>query len=274
VKVLYFFFNFPYDFSIFKNILQDFFNSRGISFSFNTSSLSNFVFQNLNFFFLDFLRSDFYITYSVQNIELQYYKLKLKLLLKTSYNKEMILVLFIVNSEIMKWLEYTFSFRYKEKVYVQLDLYVYKLFWRHLKKRHPKKSSTWIYLRYWGNFSGLWKFFVFNYKTNKFIFLKSHISLFSYSVINNYKIYNFLNVYNLYNSIKLNQLLLKKFEFRDFPTYTVLYEKQKGLCFICRKPLSLKNFRVLYLKKKEENLFKNLIIVHSYCRFKRYTKYI
>lgn len=274
LEILYFFFKFPYDFHFLKNLLKSFFNSRGIICNIETIPLSNFVSRGLNFLFLDFLRSDFYITSKLYNQELKFYKLKLKLLLKISFNKQIILILNIVNIEIMKWLEYTFSLPNKEKLYYKLDLYVYRLFWRHLKKRHPKKSNTWIYLRYWGNFSGLWKFFIFDYKFNKLVFLKSHFSLVNNFIVNNYKVYNSLNIFNMYNVIKLKQIIFKKFQFKYLPNYIVLYEKQKGLCFSCTKALGSKNFRILYLKKNRDKLFQNLVIVHLYCSFKMYIKYI
>lgn len=191
-------------------------------------------------------------------------------MLKTSFDKQIVLILNCINSEIIKWLEHTFYFSQEEKLNYKLDVYVYKLFWRHLKKRHSKKSNTWIYLKYWGNFSGLWKFFIFDYRIKRFIFLKSHVSLPSNSKTSNYKIYDSLNIFNSYNVIKLSQIIFKKFEFRYLPNYAVLYEKQKGLCFVCMKSLYLKNYKILYLKSNNNKFLENLVLIHLYCDFTTY----
>jgi hypothetical protein len=267
LKVIYFFLKFPYDYYGLKDLLKSFLDSRGILCNISTIYLSNFSFDGLNILFLNFIRSDFYVLSILNCRELQFYKLKLKILLKTSFNKQIILVLFLINIQIMRWLQYTSFLSNKKKLYLELDIYIYKLFWKHLKKRHPKKPNTWIYLMYWGNFSGLCKFFVFDSNLNKFIFLKSHISLLDNYKINNYKIYNSLNSFNLYNSIKLNQIIFKKFELGYLPNYTVFYEKQRGLCVICKKPICLANFKILYLKKNNYSLFQNLLLVHLYCNF-------
>lgn len=264
---MYFFLKFPYDYYVLKDLLESFLSSRGVTCNVNNISLSNFISEGLNILFLNFIRSDFYVLSIVNCKELQFYKLKLKILLKTSFNKQVILVLLLINREIMKWLEYTSFLPNKKKLYLDLDIYIYKLFWKHLKKRHPKKSNTWIYLMYWGSFSGFCKFFVFDSNLNKFIFLKSHISLLDNYKISNYKIYNSMNSFNLYNSMKLNQIIFRKFELGYLPNYTVLYEKQRGLCVICTKPICLTDFKILYLKKNSYRLFQNLLLVHLHCNF-------
>jgi hypothetical protein len=249
-------------------LLKSFFHSRGINCTIDSAYLSNFIFSGLNFLFLEFLRSDFYVTSIFNSRDFKFYKIKLKLLLKTSFNKQIIEILLTLNSEIVKWLEDTCFFQKKKKIALKLDLYVYKLLWRHLKKRYPKKTNTWIYFKYWGNFSGLWKFFVVDYTMNKFIFLKSHFFLLENTRITTSKIYNSLYIFNLYNKRKLYEIIFKKFEYRYYlSNYSVLYGKQKGLCFICTNPLYLKNFKILYFRKNSEKLFQNLIIVHTYCSF-------
>lgn len=193
------------------------------------------------------------------------YKLRLKLLLKSYFNKDIISILYRINIEITEWLKYTFYLHDKKYLYLKLDLYIYKLFWRYLKKKYTKNSNKWIYLKYWGNFSGLWKFYVLDHSTNKFLFLKSHSSFANFHVVSSYKVYNSLNIFNLYNKRKLYQVLFMKLPFYYFPNYHTLYIKQKGLCFSCMRFLSFKNFKVLYVKVNKEKLFKNLVIVHSYC---------
>lgn len=247
--------------------MESFFISRGICSDLHRIYLVNFCTKGLSFLSLDFLKSDFSVISRINLREINFYKLKLKILLKTSFNKELVSIISLLNTEILKWVNNTFFFSNKKNLFFHLDFFVYKLLWRHLKKRHPKKANTWIYLKYWANFSGLWKFFVIDYQYSKFIFLKSHLFFRKYLDVSvfAYKLNDSLNFFNLYNKRKLYQILFTKLSFNYLPNYITAYIKQNGLCFMCKKPFYFRNFKALFLRKDKNKFFENLIIVHSYC---------
>ena len=195
------------------------------------------------------------------------YKRKIKLLIKSSYNKSVIKLLNLLNREISNWISSSiFSDNLKE-ICFELDTYVYKALWKYVKRCHPRRSNTWIYSKYWKCFSGLWRFFILDSLSNKIIFLKSHFILRS----NFCRVSSFLNTYSKFDKDKLLLSLFEKLDSNFKGNLNLLYKKQNGLCFLCNKPLGIENYKLVdftnssTFKYPKVKLLHNLFLVHFYC---------
>lgn len=192
--------------------------------------------------------------------------MNLKSIVKNSKNVTLFQTLKIINVEINRWINiYSISDSWNA-LSSDLDLYLYKLFWRFVRRCHPRRSNSWIYSKYWKCFSGVWKFVIFDSINGKSCFLKLH---FCYKKIN-YSIPSSLITFNLFNRRKLLFFLFKKFENNFIGSYRFLYIKQKGLCFFCHKPFSFNNVKIVrrssFIKKNTTSIF-DLFLLHSFCNF-------
>jgi len=223
--------------------------------------------KNFDFLFWKFSRSSLgYLKAKVNPNVVKNYKIKLKSIVKNSKNVNLFQTLKIINSEINKWINiYSVSDCWKS-LSSDLDLYLYKLFWRFVRRCHPRRSNTWIYSKYWKSFSGVWKFVIFDSLNGKFCFLKLH---FSYHKII-YSIPSSLITFNLFNKRKFLFILFKKFENNFIGSYHFLYLKQKGLCSFCGRPFSFNNVKIVskssFLKKNKISVL-DLFLLHSFCNF-------
>lgn len=251
------------DFSLLLRLLQEFFLLRGIQFN-NDYSIPSLV-KGFEFMFWNlsskrkFLVSDHFPVQISKNF-IKNYKCRLKNLIKSNYNKSIITLLKLLNYEILSWINSNvFSDDWRE-ICSELDTYVYKILWRYVKKCHPRRPCSWIYSKYWKCFSGLWRFFVFDDSSEKIIFLKSHFILQSKF----YRIASSLNVYSKFDRDKFFLSYLKKSNKNFTGNLNVLFNEQKGLCFLCNRPLSLSSYKLVGVSK----IFSvphNLFLVHSYC---------
>lgn len=82
-----------------------------------------------------------------------HHKSKLKLLVKDSYNSSIFSLIDLLNKEVDSFVD-CFSFL---PTYVflskELDCYLYKLLWKLMKRRHPRRSRTWVFSKFWKFFS-------------------------------------------------------------------------------------------------------------------------
>nr|YP_010700286.1 putative group II intron reverse transcriptase/maturase RoaA [Euglena undulata]WCH63430.1 putative group II intron reverse transcriptase/maturase RoaA [Euglena undulata] len=255
------------DFSLIIKIFEEFFILRGIKIKnvYNVLSIVGvleFMFWNISLGQKDLTLGNFRIRISEKFIK--NYKLKIKLLIKSNYNKSIIKLLNLLNGEISSWISSNiFSDNLKETCF-DLDTYVYKALWKYVKRCHPRRPNTWIYSKYWKCFSGLWRFFILDSLSNKIIFLKSHFILKS----NFYRVPSFLNAYSKFDKNKLLMSLFEKLDNNFKGNLHLLYRKQNGLCFLCNKPLSINNYKLLdstNFKYTKVKLLHNLFLVHLYC---------
>ena len=190
----------------------------------------------------------------------------MKNLIKSSSDLSILNTLKSVNSEIVKWINiYALSDSW-DQISLELDIFLYKTFWRSVKRYHPRRPSTWIYNKYWKSFSGIWRFVVFDSTKKRNYFLKSHNkSLFDTRIF--YRVPMSLNVFCLYNQRKLLSILFKKTRTIFVGTSRRLYYKQKGLCFICRRPFFFNNFKIVNYSYRINiaKVSSKLTLVHSYC---------
>nr|YP_009503371.1 roaA [Euglena clara]AXA45463.1 roaA [Euglena clara] len=147
------------------------------------------------------------------------------------------------------------------------DFYLYKSLWKFVKKFHPRRSNKWIYLKYWKNFGGLWKFLsIYN---GKVYILKAHSCF-----VGQIKTYRFpasLSIFNSKHYRKRLFLLLKKTCVDFKSTFGVLYNRQKGVCYVCHCPIAFNSFRVVrnLLNPSRNSYFflSDLYLIHIYCNY-------
>lgn len=195
---------------------------------------------------------------------IRYYKRRLKSIVKFFGNINIFSTITSVNNEITKWSRvhslsdnwYTFAF--------ELDIFLYKVFWRFVKRCHPRRPNTWIYNKYWKKVSGFWRFVFFDQNKKKNCFLKSH------RICTNlyYRIPSSLNIFCLYDQKKFSSILYKRTKLNFFGTLKILYRKQQGLCYFCKRPFFFKDFKVfdyVSYKSNKIRIGSNLILVHYHC---------
>lgn len=169
-----------------------------------------------------------------------------------------------MNLEIQNWCRDYSYFLYKNKSCYDLDLYIYKLLWRFLKRCHPRRSHSWIYLKYWKNISGNWRFIYYDSIKKVFHFLSLH----SYIEEDFISFPILLNTFLKKNYKKLfNTLFLKKRPYFK-GIHKLLFIKQKGLCNSCLKPINFSNNNIIKILNNiflKEDSINKVFLLHSYC---------
>lgn len=221
-------------------------------------------FPILDFNFIKLEDSIIYCVFS-QNF-IKNYKLKLKLLVKTySFDLNNVSFLNKLNKLIFCW---STNYNYMDSVFdvwTSLDVYVYKLLWVCVKRRHPRRPKTWIFLKYWKLFSGIYRFYIFNYLVGSFSILRSHFYLDVYVS----RLPLSLNFYNFPNQNKFNFFNFNKFKCSFTGMFKFLWLKQLGICLICNRTfdsLDFNSIKITIFNRKRNN-FSNYFLVHSYCCF-------
>lgn len=149
----------------------------------------------------------------------------------------------------------------------EMDVFLYKLLWSWVRKRHPRRANTWIYLKYWKYLFGKWRFLAKDTLNGNICLIKSHV-IHTNQV---FRIPNSINIFDISNKFKINDIWFKKTNNNFKGLYYVLYTNQKGLCLICKRLLFLNSFEKLSLLKLSNekpvgNIFiSNIVLVHKYC---------
>lgn len=201
---------------------------------------------------------------------LRSYKSKLKVFIKNSHNLSLSEFLKKINFLILKWRIKNNYCTSRFKSASNLDVYLYRLIWKWAKRKHPRRSNSWIYTNYWKAFGGVWKFFTLDSNNGQLIFLKSHISLKTKRL---YKLPRSFKVFNLENYQKLNFVWFNKSTLNFNLIYRVLWNKQKGTCFNCSRQLNYFNCNEIKIFKKTKflkvinNPFSQLVLIHNHCKF-------
>lgn len=250
------------------NLIKNFLALRQLFINNSSFSLRS-IYQGIYFSDWKFYRSKNNIFFSVvsDNV-IREYKLKLKNIVKISYTSSSFIFLKILNNEIYSWLLRIKNSSNFDFICSELDLYLYKILWKWAKRRHIRRSNTWIYSKYWKFILGSWKFCIFDPKAGKFVFLRSHSFVYSRS----YFFPNSLNMFNIFNQKKISYISFHRFLFNLEGIYLLLWKKQYGLCFVCGKSLgvlSLINWKVVFLKSYRISYSLNdislLVLLHKYC---------
>lgn len=224
-------------------------------------------FYNLGFYYYYFRSCFFRGVISFENVE--YFKFKFNYIIKVNGFKNIFFSLKLINSEIFNFFcTYNFSDFFYSFVF-NLDAYLYTIFWKLVKRRHPRRPNTWIYSKYWKYIKGVWTFFLFDpvlkfplYLYSNFFFYFKHLCLPS----------SFFSFF-IYNELKLGYIWFLKYFFVLTGIVKILWKKQFGKCFFCSFFFEI-NFlqfsKILFL---EYSFFKKkirkIVLVHKYCD-KRY----
>nr|AKL78997.1 RoaA [Euglena viridis] len=264
---IFIFSNFPDKFQFYKLLLVKFFNLRSIKFS-KELFITHSFYEGFEFLGWKLQKSPFhFLLTQVSKNNIKSYKLELKTLIKKSSNINLFKTLIIINLKIDKWLNSYYLSDFCNDISNDLDLYVYKLFWRFVKRCHPRRSNTWIYYKYWKNLSGSWKFVAYDSLNNRICVLKSHKISMGFS----FAFPLMLNIFDKCNDRKIYITLYEKNKrnFSDF--YFLIYKKQKGLCFCCHRSLDFSRLKLVNLSsfttKKKLNVVSNLYLFHLYCKW-------
>ena len=267
---------FSTSFLIFSNCLDDlkvvhskiykFLVSRNLIFD---SSSQNVRCVNQGFEFFDWKFSYwkhkyFYGKLSVNTI--RSHKMRLKNIVKNSFDLNTYAMIDKLNYYIFQWtINHNFTDSFWD-IWSEMDTYSNKLLWKWARRRHPRRPNTWIYNKYWKSFMGSWKFFSIDSITGNINFLQSHYSLETF-------IYRFpisLDIYDLTNEKKVKEVCFKKNKDVLKGLYSLLWYKQQGLCFSCKRPFFFFHLGCFKLCKKYEgvdNSIFSIFMLHNYCYF-------
>lgn len=191
------------------------------------------------------------------------HKMKLKTIIKNHGNLDVISLITKINRIILSWSYYYNCVDNYWDIWGELDIYLYKLLWKWVKKRHPRRNSVWIYNKYWKLFIGSWKFFAVDFNKGTISFLRSHY-------LEGYLVYRFpfsSNIFDLMDLSKVHTVFFKKFKNLLSGVYRVLWKKQNGLCFVCKQNflfITFSNIKV-YKLGNLNNFLSDLVLVHSSC---------
>nr|YP_010700227.1 putative group II intron reverse transcriptase/maturase RoaA [Euglena deses]WCH63371.1 putative group II intron reverse transcriptase/maturase RoaA [Euglena deses] len=195
------------------------------------------------------------------------YRRKLKNILKNYKNKSIYQLICIINSKIVEWKIYFKVSKFYKILSSSLDIYLNKILWTFVKRCHPRRTNTWIYNKYWKNFNGTWKFFSIDLTSGKILILMSHHLKGKFKI--DYRIHNLLTIFNIYNQKKCFKINFKKSQYNFIGIYSILYNKQKGLCAHCKYLLNDKELKLVNISKLSYNkyFFSTLFLLHKNCCF-------
>lgn len=196
-----------------------------------------------------------------------YQKNSLRLLIKNSNNVNILSMIKRINLQIDSWICHISFLDFFWDLSNEMDVFLYKLLWSWVRRRHPRRANTWIYLKYWKYLFGKWRFFAKNTMDGNICIIKSHLL----HVNHVFRMPNSINIFDSYNKFKINDIWFKKTRDNFKGLYFVLYSNQKGLCFLCKRLLflnSVDGLSVLKLSddKSLSSLFiSNIVLVHKSC---------
>lgn len=245
--------------------LYSFLYGRGININLTGSIFnSHFFFDRFTILGWQFLllEKNFY-SGIVSRTNIREHKIRLKLVVKNYGNCDTFTLLSFINRIIFEWSNSYSCSDFCWDVWGELDVYLDKLLWRWARRRHPRRPNTWIYLKYWRPFFGTWKFFSVNPINGAVILLRSHSSA-DYFI---YRLPLSLNIYDLFNKKKIDIFFYKKSFNLFHGVFQLLWVRQKGLCFCCKRVFSTINFnnvKVCNIRTSKNYLY-NLVLLHSYC---------
>lgn len=248
-----------------KNFMYEFFFLRGVDLSSTFLTKDALIFEGNKF---NFIKNRFSLAFCFNFI--RNYKRKLKLIIKNNFGFPVSKLILSLNSLILKSFNVLIEKKMMKNTLLQLDIYLYRLLWKWAKRRHSRRSNTWIYTKYWKFVSGVWRFFALDELKGGFIFLRSH---YSESVVP-YSIPVSLDLFDLLNHKKLTLIWEKSLNINSRSIYFKLWRSQKGLCAFCLKGLFVVQFisftladpcttlKVLRLKRYDCSRY---FLVHNYC---------
>lgn len=254
------------DLQLLHSIIYKFLVSRGLVFNFSSQNVK-YINQGFDFFSWKFSYWKHKYLYGKLSVNaLRSHKRKLKNIVKNSFDLNTYAMIAKLNYYIFQWTINHNFVDYFWDIWSEMDTYINKVLWKWARRRHPRRPNTWIYNKYWKSFMGSWKFFSIDSITGNINFLQSHYSLETF-------IYRFpisLDIYDLTNDKKLKEVCFKKNKNVLKGLYSLLWHKQQGLCFSCKRPFFLFHLGCFKLCRKYEgtaNSISSIFMLHNYCYF-------
>lgn len=205
----------------------------------------------------------------VSRFAIRVHKLNLKNLIKSFTLIRIFSLIRRLNYIIIYWLNnYSFSYSLWD-ISGELDVYLHRLLWNFVKRRHSRKNNAWIYAKYWKFLMGKFHFYFSDLVYGNIYFLKSHY--FTKSKI--YSLPSSINVFLINDLCKLNELWFKKISIKFFGVYKVLCVNQYGICPFCggllgtMSFLKLKLLKVLFPIRLLSGKLSRVILVHFDCSY-------
>lgn len=199
-------------------------------------------------------------------------KEKLKKIFVETRGKPASLLIKKCNAVIRGWAESKIAGT-STKTFSKLDSYLYKLCWNWAKRAHPKKTSTWIYQRYYKK-PALWQ-----YANWKWVFHAPGTDIFMlkfrwFKVFDHIKVRGNASVDDPY--LKDYWIDLQHKRFLNRPVNQLvrridaeLITSQDYLCPVCQSQLldgtTLHRHHIVYRALKGPDSFSNLVIMHAEC---------
>jgi RNA-directed DNA polymerase len=164
---------------------------------------------------------------------------KIKHIIKKFGNMPTPILIQKLNGLITGWTNYYRCANAIWKVWGKMNKYVYELLWKWARKRHGKRSRTWIFKRHWLHLDGRWTFFS-NEPTKQPPSIENLAILKLYSARKTIirPLPADINVFNLRNRKKIAETRFFTQKCKPTSTRRQVGIKQKGLCPECETPLS------------------------------------
>nr|YP_009032741.1 RoaA [Euglenaformis proxima]AGL12007.1 RoaA [Euglenaformis proxima] len=252
-----------------KKFLKKFLERRGlmvVSKTFYTKN-ENYSFDFLSWNFSLINNKNFVISFLSRSI-IKNQKLMLKKIVKNALTSTPLKLVLSLNLCIENFVS---SYKYLDSIYdlyYELDVYLYKSLWKWAKKRHPRRSHTWIYSKYWKFIFGKWNFISFNKTLGTLCLLRLH---FSFQKERLFCLPALLNIFYFSTKNKLTSFWVKQLNMNLKGIYLLLWKKQKGICFLCRQPFmstksqEFKIVKSLVFSFNQQNPNFTFVLLHQYC---------
>lgn len=159
---------------IYKNFIFSFFNKNGIFINEDQMSIIEMVngvhFGNWNFSYLK--KSYFFINISRKS--LKFHKNEIKQFIKQSKNLSLLIFILKLSEKIIYWKKENDVANNFIKISGELEKYIFRLLWKWARKRHGKKTHSWIFNNYWLKINGKNFFNMRDKKSKKIYQLSSY----------------------------------------------------------------------------------------------------
>lgn len=185
------------------------------------------------------------------------YKITLKNIIKKCTNIKVLKIIELLNKEITlckKNNRFLIMFVPIAKI---LDLYINRLLWKYVKRLHSRRTNSWIYNKYWKYIAGSWRFIYIKQETGKLEVLLSHKHLDKSTYVIN--IPNITNTFKMMDYKKINYINFLKIKYTLNGIRSLIFNRQKGVCYKCNFPLHDNKNKIINFKKKF------FVLVHATC---------
>ncbi len=241
-------------------LINLFLEIRGISIKRKNFYNSNLIQPRINISIYSLVKSCSNIfTCLPSNDYLCIYRNKLKTIVKNNKFIDLSDLIMLLNKELKLWKYENFFLDNFQKLSKQLDFYLHRILWKYVKRLHSRRSNSWIYKKYWKYLSGNWRFVSINQATGKINILLSHSFAPLPICIN--RIPLITNIFTIFNFKKVFYIKFLRNRIFLIGIISLIYNRQKGLCYKCKLPIEK-------VKMKVHNLRKGiLILIHPTCKF-------